>query len=317
MLVGIFIFSTAQGPVFRLRMWDTNNSNYAEFIWNENDSSNRTINISLNSANRAISLSADLTLSSAGAALIDDADAAAQRTTMGVAIGTNVQAYDADLTTYAGITPSADIQTFLGSSTYATARANLGLGTNSTPLFEELRLNDSNSSHYVAIYYSGDETSDRYLALNLNGANRTLNVTGESTVNQDVSTTGDPTFDDVTANTVVANKTITFVEEYNIGSVSSNFTWNLNNGQDQRVTITGANLQITFTPPTIGVGHFTLRIIQGDGDDTIDWDNCIPEPKWQNGGVNPTLSTTAGYVDILSVYWNGTSYYGTVGPDWR
>jgi len=57
---------------------------------------------------------------------------------------------------------------------------------------------------------------------------------------------------------------------------------------------------------------FTLDI-----DDTIDWDNCIPEPKWQNGGVNPTLSTTAGYVDILSVYWNGTSYYGTVGPDWR
>lgn len=50
----------------------------------------------------------------------------------GMAIGTNVQAYDADLTTYAGITPSANIQSLLGSADYNTARTNLGLaiGTN-------------------------------------------------------------------------------------------------------------------------------------------------------------------------------------------
>lgn len=36
------------------------------------------------------------------------------------------QPADADLTTYAGITPSANIQTFLGSADYATARTNLG-----------------------------------------------------------------------------------------------------------------------------------------------------------------------------------------------
>ena len=47
-------------------------------------------------------------------------------------VGSVTQAYDADLTTYAGITPSANIQTFLGADDYAAMRTQLGLviGTN-------------------------------------------------------------------------------------------------------------------------------------------------------------------------------------------
>lgn len=50
------------------------------------------------------------TFTAAGRAIVDDADATAQRATLGLVIGTNVQAWDADLDTWAGKTaPSGTV----------------------------------------------------------------------------------------------------------------------------------------------------------------------------------------------------------------
>jgi hypothetical protein len=103
-----------------------------------------------------------------------------------------------------------------------------------------------------------------------------------------------------------ATATVGFTSEFDNGNSGSSYTINFNNGQKQRITLTAAPCTLSFTAPTVGVGNFLIKIVQdGGGSKTITWPATV---KWPNGTA-PTLSTAAGAIDIVSLYYDGTNYY--------
>ena len=83
--------------------------------------------------------------------------------------------------------------------------------------------------------------------------------------------------------------------------------WNTSNKQS--VDVTGTGYTLTMTNPG-GPCNLILKVIQGDGNDTITtWAASSGSVYWQ-GGAAPTLSTSNGEIDIISFYFDGTNYFG-------
>jgi hypothetical protein len=90
-----------------------------------------------------------------------------------------------------------------------------------------------------------------------------------------------------------------------IGSVTGTATINWDNSNNQSITLIGSTT-LTFSNPLSGA-NYQIEITQGGvGSYTITW----PTIKWMNA-TSPTLSTVVGRTDIVSLYYDGTNYYGT------
>lgn len=89
--------------------------------------------------------------------------------------------------------------------------------------------------------------------------------------------------------------------------------WNVTNGANAVLTLNNTGATLTLANMISGY-TYTLRLIQGSGGSrTITtWTNV----QWQ-GGVQPTLSTTVGATDIISLYYssNTNRFYGTIATN--
>lgn len=92
---------------------------------------------------------------------------------------------------------------------------------------------------------------------------------------------------------------------YDNGDVIGNITINWNNGNVQKITLTGNVTAVAFTNPP-NAGNYRLWIYQsGAGTFTVaGWD---ADAKW--GGTAPVVSTTAGNFDLGVFEYDGASTY--------
>jgi hypothetical protein len=166
----------------------------------------------------------------------------------------------------------------------------------SVPSFLQVSGSPVTSSGTIAISYSGTALPVA------NGGTGAITLTGAGIVTLNDTQT--------VANKTLTNPTITsYVETVvAIGTVTSSNTLSLTNGTVQTATLT-ASTACTFTMPTATAGKsFVLLLKQaattGNGSATF------TGVKWNSAGA-PTITVTAGKMDILSFIADGTNWYGS------
>jgi hypothetical protein len=102
---------------------------------------------------------------------------------------------------------------------------------------------------------------------------------------------------------VQLNEVLYYDESFNNTSGAA-VTINWNEGNRQEITM-GHNVTFTFTDPP-GIASLSLVLIQdGTGSRTATWTASV---HWANG-VAPTLTTTAGQLDIVTCLFRSGTYY--------
>lgn len=85
------------------------------------------------------------------------------------------------------------------------------------------------------------------------------------------------------------------------------------NGATQYVELGGTGRTVTFAHPVEGEVYRFIIIQDGTGSRTI---TTWPTVKWA-GGAAPTLSTTGDYIDIVTLLYCNSTYYGDCAFDFR
>jgi len=112
--------------------------------------------------------------------------------------------------------------------------------------------------------------------------------------------TGSNTF----SGSVVIGTTPLMAAEYDCGTEATSEAVGFMNGINQKITLGG---NITITLSAAQVGHYQLKLVQdATGSRTVTWGTTV---NWK-GDTEPVLQTAAASIDFISLYFDGSAWYG-------
>jgi hypothetical protein len=99
--------------------------------------------------------------------------------------------------------------------------------------------------------------------------------------------------------------------EHDAGNSSTSITLNfMANGANQKMTLTG-NVSVTLTAPLAGT-TCKLKILTGTGSFTVTFSTTV---KWP-GGAAYVATTAASKTDIVTLYYDGSAWWGQYGNNY-
>jgi len=190
-------------------------------------------------------------------------------------------------------------QTFLGGTTFAPTTASSQIIIGSTTGTGTIQIGRSTAAQTIAIGTGVNTASVKTINIGTGGTGSTTAITIGSSAGSTTTTT-------VNGNLVVTSYTESVVA---IGTVTTSNTIALTNGTVQTATLT-ASTACTFTMPTATAGKSFILLLKqaattGNGTATF------TGVKWGTAGA-PTITATAGAMDILTFVADGTNWYGSI-----
>jgi len=153
-------------------------------------------------------------------------------------------------------------------------------------------------------------TDDKVVVQDTSDSNNLKTVTAQSIADLAMQNLVDDTTPelggalDCNNNNIQEVKSATFNSEIDNGNSSTADTIDWGAGNNHKSTLTG-NCTYTFTAPA-GPAFLSLKVIQdATGSRAVTWPASV---KWPSGTA-PTLSTAANAIDIVTFYYDGTSYF--------
>lgn len=105
--------------------------------------------------------------------------------------------------------------------------------------------------------------------------------------------------------------TIGFVQQESTGTGNTTINWKL--GNKYKFTFGAQNETFAFTAPSKPCNLLLMIIQDNVGSRTITWPSSV---KWTKG-LSPTLTIYPNSIDIVSLYYDGTNYYGVISRDFK